>query len=974
MSFNSLSRKALFTCLAIVVALGFFLPEKASAQLFYESIFRPPGLKWQQMSSPHFKVVFPIGYEKQARRTIEILESELPKTNKLTGGSLSKIPVVINTYNDRSNGYVTPIHFRIEVELPPILGKSLNQGNGDWLSVVMPHELVHASHGAVFKKWSVYSALRLFSPDLYRATNFAVPSGHTEGIAVHHESDSVVAGTGRGNYADFTNQFSAVQNSAQPWSMGQLYFPSQRTLPFNRHYIGGHAFSEWLIDEYGSDIIAKIHKRNIQYPFLGIGGVLSIETGKWPNQLYKAFTEAQNNKEVVTYDSTKIVGMDAVSNKKAGAFERRPQWLNNNEILYFGRYYNEVSGLYKVNIATNEAFLLSETGMTTDYRYSLNADRSQAYLGAEILHPLYDATAISTLLKVDLANGKRSRVNAPKRTYAPEFSSQESLFSIQRKEDRSMLLEIDQTDGSVINSWEDEALHWVAVKAHPTVENRLAVVAQVYGQQALWVINDLKDLGNLREIKPLVFISKKSVFDPEWSPDGSKLLFSSDLSGVRQIYTYCFEEESFYQITDSDYGAMEAQFSPNGSQLAYVELLENTYQIQLKTSDQINNDKSVVANSNFQDNSFKNGFLYEPTFDASSINATNYRGGLNFIKPRSIFPIDSDDGFGIGIGSNDLLRRINYQSDITFFQDRVWHDTDISLKAFYPGLNLGINKFPIQQNIKINDSNGELFDTIEIYERNRVELFVPARITLAGNQRFSYLLLQPGYRYDNAVFYDNEFFANDEYAKHGVFLRSALGIGLLQAGRDILPRSGWLIDSEFQLDTEIRKVGPLPGFDKRNAASFGTTKFLSLNPRKNWSASLSAHQMLQPNGLVFDAENIIHPALEALDINNAFGGIPSQILSLRSKIIVPLLFPDNGWVLVPTYVSSVYLSLNHNTIIGSGTINTADGLKNVNAGPLHLFGGGIRAQFQFAQLQFDLGFGWFYDTNTGAGRAYFGSF
>jgi hypothetical protein len=964
MFLKSISCRLLLIAGFILSASIFMLPKTATAQIFYESIFRPSGLKWQQISSPHFKVVFPLGYEKQARRTIEILESELPKTNKLTGSELTKIPVVLNTYNDRSNGYVTPIHFRIEVELPPILGKSLNQGNGDWLSVVMPHELVHASHGAVFKKWSVYSALRLVSPDLYRATNFAVPSGHIEGIAVHHESDSVVVGTGRGNYADFTNQFEAVQHSATPWSMGQLYFPSQRTLPFNRHYLGGHAFSKWLIDEYGSDIIGNIHDKNIRFPFLGMGAILKLETDKWPKQLHKAFTESQTTTKVIKHLQSD--SRDVVINKQAGVFERRPQWLNESELLYFGRYYNDITGLYRVNVSTNEAQLISETGMTTDYRYSLNSDKTHALLGAEIIHPIYDVTAISTLLKVDLTDGKRSRLNAPKRTYAPEFISQESLYSIQRKEDRSALLKLNPLDGAVINSWDFEDLHWIAISAHPTQKNTLAVVAQYYGQQALWIVENESDLATLPTLKPLVFVSKKSVFDPVWSSDGMELLFSSDRSGVRQVYSYSLEKKTFRQLTQSAFGAMEAQYSPDLTSIAYVELINNTYQIQLKTTTDIQQKSTDISAEVFQNDAFKSGYLYEPTFDASNLTPTNYRGGFNFIRPRSIFPADADDGFGVSIGSNDLLRRINYQSDITFFKDRVWHDTDITLKGFYPGLSLGINKFPIQQNIEINDSNGELFDTINIYERNRVELFVPGRVTLAGNQRLSYLLFQPGYRYDNLIFYDNDFFADDEYSKHGFFLRSALGIGLLQASRDIIPRAGWVFDSEFQLDTGIRSVGSLSGvFDKRNAASFGATKYLSLNQRRNWVASLSAHQMIQSNGLVFDAENIIHPALEAVDIQQYFGRIPSHLISIRSKLILPLLFPDNGWVTVPTYVSSVYLSLNHNSIIGTGSVATDS---------FHLVGGGLRAQFQFAQLQFDLGIGVFYDTNTGSVRSYFGSF
>jgi hypothetical protein len=962
--------KSTLLCLLIFVAFQ-ALPLKA--QILYESIYRPKNLDWQQLKSPHFTVVFPRGYEFQAQRTAYILESELSKTNHLTGGKLEHIPVVLNTWNDLSNGYVTPFHFRIEVEMPPILGKSLNQANGDWLTNVMPHELVHASHGAVKPKGSLYGLLNLFSPDLYRATNFSAPSGHIEGIAVHHESDSVVVGTGRGNYADFINQYHAVHQE-KPWSMGQLYFPSQRTQPFNRHYIGGYAFSQWLIDEYGSEVIGKTHETLIRWPFLGFGFALRKNTGKWPNELYQAYQKSALNRK----DAQPPVSAPLISSTD-GAFERRPQWLNDSTLVYFGRYYNEVGGLFTANLSTGKHQLLSETRISNDYRYFIDRKSKKIYLGSELIHPILDDTFVSTLIEVDATTGKRKKANAPKRVYSPELADT-NKWLIQRFADRSKLLLVDEK-GDVLKSFSDPSMHWIALRVHPKDPNKIAVIAQYYGQQALW-ITQINELSTLQNTAPTLYFAGHSIFDPEWHPDGNQLLFSSDHTGTRQLYILEVDSNTpkYSFITNEPYGAFEGAFSPDASRIAYVSLRGNEYTISTIEFEKNTSLKDFISYS-FDTNTWKDTYLYQPNTVDTTYQITKYRSGLSWLKPRSILPLDEDDGFGFSIASNDLLRGWSYQSDISFFDSEIWHDTRLTYKGRYPGLEARWQSFPVQLGSGINvfDANrelaGQLFTDIN---RQRVDLNLHFQYTPAGNRRTSFLLVEPGYRYDQATFYQLNFepaqpnirgdfsaLYNDRYAKHAVFSRALAGIGYVQTPRDLMPRSGWLIESEAVYDFRLINDGALTGlFRKGNALMLGLNRFVNLWPAKNQQLRLSAHRYWQRNSLFFDAESIIHPALEGTDLVNSFGIIPADILSLRTKWTIPIAFPENGWVTLPAYISTLYLSLNHNTVFN---------MDNSNADPLHLFGGGLRAQIQFARISMDFGVGYFIDSN-GDNRVYVGNF
>jgi len=56
--------------------------------------------------------------------------------------------------------------------------------------------------------------------------------------------------------------------------------------------------------------------------------------------------------------------------------------------------------------------------------------------------------------------------------------------------------------------------------------------------------------------------------DPAWTPDGQWLLFSSDRSGVYDIYAW--RPGEIRQVTRMVLGAFEPQPSPDGKQLALV--------------------------------------------------------------------------------------------------------------------------------------------------------------------------------------------------------------------------------------------------------------------------------------------------------------------------------------------------------------------------------------------------------------------
>ncbi|MDX1429826.1 MAG: hypothetical protein R3282_06045, partial [Rhodothermales bacterium] len=149
----------------------------ARAQVYSVDV-RPPGISYRVTQTEHFDLIFESGFEREAVRMGVLLEESLSRARELVGTTRQfRMPVVLNAFNDRSNGFVTPFPFKMEIEIPSLKGNRLSPRHPSWLHAVGRHELIHAVHAEFGKGIGVIGMFRLFSPDLSRMLNLMVPTG-----------------------------------------------------------------------------------------------------------------------------------------------------------------------------------------------------------------------------------------------------------------------------------------------------------------------------------------------------------------------------------------------------------------------------------------------------------------------------------------------------------------------------------------------------------------------------------------------------------------------------------------------------------------------------------------------------------------------------------------------------------------------------------------------------------------------------
>lgn len=967
----------------LLMLTGFCIAE-TKAQL-YTVQQRPAAQNWQQLTTEHFLIIYPAGAESEAIRTGVILELEYQKIQQLVGGRLDKFPFILNAANDLSNGFVTPINFRSEIELPPIKGKALNPASGDWLETVVPHELVHALHMNVIQSNSFTSLIGLFSPDLRRSIHTAAPLGILEGIAVEHESHGTLTGAGRGNYPFFTHQFNVNLNSPDRWSMGQLVHVSSATIPFNRHYIGGYEFVNYLQNTYGEETLKQAIAYHFRWPFLGFGFALRKTTGKYPAALYKEFSAYHQNLEDERFSLLSNSTDDLSSNIDIpfkGVRANSPVWLDDDTILYYSRAYNAPSGFYLWRTDSKKPELLHEAFSTEDFIFSLNDDRSVLWYSTYHTSLIYDNTFTADINRLDLNSGKSESITRSKRVFSPS-QVHGSLYALQSNFYLNNPVIVDEDSGEIIHEVTiPEGFSIIQIESHPDDLTKTAVLAQKGSLRGIWLGNP-ENLSDLLNAPPHISFLEGSLFDLHWNSSGTHLLFTSDHIGVMNVFEFNLIENSVTQLTQSLYNVYEASYSPDEQRIVFITNHSEEDLPAILHRDHFYNhlipEQEWAVDDRFITTATRPVMDNTDHPDTQNWEIEKYKTGLSWLMPRTWLPFMNEvspglNEFGINLMSADPLSRHSYDLTITNVQDRFWFDMDYNYSGFYPGFGLRLYNRPsfpsIRENVPGSDRGAQF-----LLQDTGVGLNIPFRFYFERGPRFSSLTIRPEYNLSAVRFYrlrPSDIPLTDYATIHSVGVSSVLNLRLRQFPRDVQPNAGFTFFAQADADLNSQDFSftyfdaPFAGtFVDRKALRVGMFTYLAPLQKFNQSLRLGGQVITQGTFLRYNTASLISNIFEP----GVFQG-SRNISILSTRYTIPFIHADDGGFLLPLYLSNIYMIVFSQTV---ADLNSGDSYTVMNTSRTAI-GVGIRTQFRLSNLMFDIGFAVGYEPSRNNIRFIFGDF
>ncbi|MCA1741395.1 MAG: hypothetical protein LC630_02775, partial [Bacteroidales bacterium] len=268
-------RKSIIMLLMSLVALA-----DAGAQ-YYDTGQDPASLRWRQINTPHFRVIYPDDFEAGARDYALLLEQSFNRLSALYPDGGSRIPVIIHNHSMSSNGYVSWAPRRME--LYPLPGQdNLPMWPAEQLAV---HETAHVLQLSSLNRTGLGRALwYLLGEQAVGVSAVEIPMWAFEGDAVFAETATTLSGRGRSNA--FTQRARALATRDQGiYGYDKMLSGSYRNFTPD-HYVFGYLMMNHLRNTDSTAWNKTIRKVSSGYPFNPINHSLKKETGLTKKRLY----------------------------------------------------------------------------------------------------------------------------------------------------------------------------------------------------------------------------------------------------------------------------------------------------------------------------------------------------------------------------------------------------------------------------------------------------------------------------------------------------------------------------------------------------------------------------------------------------------------------------------------------------------------------------------------------------------------
>ena len=511
----------------------------------------PPNEEWRTIETRHFRVHFTPALEQEARRAAVNAERAYTGLSSELVPPRGTIDLVVSDNVDFVNGYATPFPTnRIVVFAHPPTDVSGLRSYDDWNALVVTHELTHIFHldrsrGIWRFGQAIFGRNPLLFPNLYE------PRWVLEGLAVYFESRLTGYGRLESSEHSMIARAAAIAHQVptlQELSPGTSRFPGGEVI-----YIYGSLLFDYLSRTRGPGSIREFVERGAKTPFPFF--LTPVSRGAFGMSFQTAWKQWRDSLVRETRAPHEVMpGWREIT--KTGRIALFPRWLSDTSLIYAGDNGREVPAAYETSLSGRVRGLGRRNGVSPNVRLP---DGSILFAQPEFS----DAYHIWSDLYVQ-KNGVQRRLTSGARLSSPDARADGEIVAVQNAPGTTRLVRMSR-DASVITAITPTTLdeQWADPRWSPDGA-RIAAVRQSRGRSEILILDPdgkvIDAFGAAHAINS----------NPSWSSDGKRIYFSSDRSGLPQIYVADVTafSPSVARITDAATGVFAPEASPDRSKLA----------------------------------------------------------------------------------------------------------------------------------------------------------------------------------------------------------------------------------------------------------------------------------------------------------------------------------------------------------------------------------------------------------------------
>lgn len=551
--------KRLFLAVVIV-----FLASPALAASFN------PGVDWRTLEGPHFRVHFPERIRENAQRAAAILEEIYPKvTEEWDWRPWGKTEVVLTDSTDESNGMtsVLPYNWMLIYVAPPDPDSSLAHYD-NWLRELLIHEFTHLVQiDAVGGSWW---------PLRFLMGKTVSPSGMNpmwlrEGVAQYGETDFTAGGRGRGSYSEMVVRTAVIEDAfpAIDQADGQGWkWPS-----YKGAYIYGIKFVQWLVEQYGEEKFMQLDRRIRSSILIGMLNHDARNVyGKTMYELWREWRQDLNDRYAKKLAELEQQGITQpaeviVPTKRDGQYSDPALSPDGTMLVYTATSPHGKAQVRLLNLQTGEESVLKEGQTAVQFSWSPDGQRiAWSSMGSyKTYNRFYDLWVYDFSIEKERKRAKKLTSGA--RARDPEFDrSGVNLFFVAGDKGTDALKRIDVESKEITVLTKDVPPHqqFANPRISPDGASLALSVWKPDEGYRVWIYTvDGMPVRRLTADKGIAVEAR-----PAWSGDGRFVTFSSDQSGIANLFRAPREGGRVQQLTNVVSGVFQPQPTSDTSVVA----------------------------------------------------------------------------------------------------------------------------------------------------------------------------------------------------------------------------------------------------------------------------------------------------------------------------------------------------------------------------------------------------------------------
>jgi hypothetical protein len=708
---NRLKKYYLF----FIIQLFFVVQSWAQSQILSTN---PPNLKWYQINSQHFNILFEGGFLKEGLRIANTMEELYKPVSQSLGITPKKISIILQNHNSISNGFVSQTPRRSEFFTMPTQDYNFT-GMLDWMDLLAVHEFRHVVQ---FDKSVTKFNKAVFYVLGYNASSslahIAVPEWFWEGDAVVIETALTKGGRGR-----IPNFGMLMRTNTLERGTFNYYRQYLRSFKYQvqDHYTFGYYMTSYLRNHYGDKIISETTRQAWAWPFIPFRFSNRIKkySGKSLLQNYKSMMVELDSLWRKQINQRNFSRYNQINFRYSKAYTdySYPQYLNDGSIVSLKSGIGDIPTFVKFDQSGKDKKvsvpgIINSTGMLSV------ANDIIAWNEIEF-DPRWGNQTYSVIKIYDLKNKKIRRVSRKSRYSSAALSPDGKLIvTIETTHDsKYKIVIIDTGTGKMIGEipnpqnyffqnprWSDDGSKIVAVKQSKAGKTIWIYDLESSTEEDLWELS-LENIG-------YPVLHKKYVF------------YNSPLDGLDNVYAIQIDTKERFRVTSGKFGSYNAVISSEGDKILYNNFSKDGFdvvEIDFDSSSWVPVNQIIPNPENyFEPIAIQEGNInIVDSVKDESFPVKRYRLGAKILNPYSWGPIleSTDLDLFIGISSKDIMGTsvldLGYQFNAN--EETGQWIGNFSYQGIYPVLNARgyIGNRAVTERFAVRDDGGNIIgDTL----------------------------------------------------------------------------------------------------------------------------------------------------------------------------------------------------------------------------------------------------------------------